>query len=79
MERAIKLRVTVGKDHVVKLPSDFPEGPAEVIIITAGKSAPAGGDNELSIWADVGEGEYDAFSSAIHDLRASDRLRTADE
>jgi hypothetical protein len=41
MERARKLQVTVGADHVVKLPSDVPEGPAEVIVIPhAGRPAP---------------------------------------
>ena len=36
MQRAIKLQVNVGKDHLVRLPSEFPEGPAEVIVIAAG-------------------------------------------
>lgn len=39
MQRAIKLHVNVGKDHVVRLPSEFPEGPAEVIVIATGRSA----------------------------------------
>lgn len=41
MQRALKLKVTVGKDHVVKLPSDFPEGPAEIIVIASATSATA--------------------------------------
>lgn len=47
VQRAIKLQVNVGKDHVVKLPSEFPEGPAEVIVIAAnspfGTTAPLRG------------------------------------
>ena len=39
MQRAIKLHVNVGKDHVVRLPSEFPEGPAEVIVIATGRAA----------------------------------------
>jgi hypothetical protein len=33
MQRAMKLQVHVGKDHLVRLPSEFPEGPAEIIAI----------------------------------------------
>lgn len=36
MQRAIKVQVVVGKDHVVKLPSDFPEGPAEIVALVPG-------------------------------------------
>ncbi|HEX7480186.1 MAG TPA: hypothetical protein VF331_20470 [Polyangiales bacterium] len=33
--------MTVGADHVVKLPSELPEGPAEVIVIpNAGRAVP---------------------------------------
>jgi hypothetical protein len=39
MQRAHKLQVTVGADHVVKLPSDVPEGPAEVIVIPSAARA----------------------------------------
>ena len=39
MARALKLQVTVGHDHVVKLPSEFPEGPAELVIVSAARSA----------------------------------------
>ena len=37
MQRAIKVQIVVGKDHVVKLPSDFPEGPAEIIALVPGQ------------------------------------------
>jgi hypothetical protein len=79
MQRAIKLQVHVGKDHIVRLPSEFPEGPAEVIIITAAKAVPAGGSKELSLWADVGDAEYASFSGSVQQLREADQLRTADE
>lgn len=41
MRRAIKLHVNIGKDRVVRLPSEFPEGPAEVIVIAIGRPAAA--------------------------------------
>jgi hypothetical protein len=75
MQRALKLQVHVGKDHIVRLPSEFPEGPAEVMIITVGKSVPAGDGEELSLWADVGDAEYASFSGSVHHLRESDQLR----
>lgn len=43
MQRAIKLPVNVGKDRVVKLPSEFPESPAEVAVIAAQTVPDAGG------------------------------------
>jgi hypothetical protein len=33
MENAIRLRVTVGEDHKIQLPSDVPTGDAEVIVL----------------------------------------------
>lgn len=39
MQRAVKLQVVIGKDHVVKLPSEFPEGPADVIVMARDRSA----------------------------------------
>jgi hypothetical protein len=33
MLRAIKISVHVGKDRIVRIPSEIPEGPAEVIVI----------------------------------------------
>jgi hypothetical protein len=41
VQRAIKLHVNVGKDHVVRLPSEFPEGPAEITAIATGRSTGA--------------------------------------
>ena len=34
-ERAIRLRVTVHDDHMVRLPDDVPVGEAEVIVLVA--------------------------------------------
>lgn len=42
MPRAHKLQVNVGADHIVKLPSDVPEGPAEVIVIPTVGKVPSG-------------------------------------
>jgi hypothetical protein len=33
MENAIRVRVTVGEDHTVRLPDDVPAGEAEVIVL----------------------------------------------
>jgi hypothetical protein len=33
MQRGIKVQVHIGKDHLVRFPSEIPEGPAEVIVI----------------------------------------------
>jgi hypothetical protein len=35
VQHALKIQVTVGKDHIIRLPSEVPEGPAEVIVIPA--------------------------------------------
>jgi hypothetical protein len=40
MQRAHKLQVNIGADHIVKLPSDVPEGPAEMIVIPRAASVP---------------------------------------
>lgn len=78
MKRALKLNVHVGKDHIVKLPSEFPEGPAEVIIIALEQPVAAQRNGELSLWADVVDAEYDVFTDSVHRLRESDRLRSSD-
>jgi hypothetical protein len=77
MSRALKLHVHVGKDHVVKLPSDFPEGLAE-IIVTPVEASPAGVGG-LSLWSTVADKEYDSFHEAVQRLRATDSLRRNDE
>ena len=42
MRHRIKLHVHVGSDRIVRLPSEFPEGPAEITAIVTGLStAPA--------------------------------------
>jgi hypothetical protein len=79
MHRALKINVNVGKDHIIKLPSEFPEGPAEVIIITSDRSAAAPGASGIGLWADVDDAEYEAFTGAVQTLRASDKLRSDDE
>lgn len=35
MSQPIKIRAHVGADHLVRLPSDIPEGPVELIVIRA--------------------------------------------
>jgi hypothetical protein len=35
----IKVRVHVGADHLVRLPPDIPEGPAELIVIPSVKAS----------------------------------------
>jgi hypothetical protein len=39
MERAIRLRVTVGDDHMIRLPDEVPTGSAEVIVFMPGPAA----------------------------------------
>ena len=34
-ERAIRLRVTVGDDHLIRLPDEVPVGSAEIIVLLA--------------------------------------------
>jgi hypothetical protein len=33
MERAVRVRVTIGADHTVRLPDEIPTGEAEVIVL----------------------------------------------
>ena len=41
MQSALKLNVTVTRERVIRLPDDFPEGPAEVIVLpTASDASP---------------------------------------
>ena len=40
MQRALKIQVTVGKDHIIRLPSEVPEGPAELIVIPGTQAQP---------------------------------------
>jgi hypothetical protein len=42
MQTAVRLRVEVGDDHVVKLPDEIPVGPAEIIVLV-GEPAPGRG------------------------------------
>lgn len=35
MQPAIKLNVTIDRDHIIRLPKEVPEGPAEVIVLMA--------------------------------------------
>ncbi len=39
MEQAIRLRIMVGEDHVVHLPSEIPTGEAEVIVLFPSRQA----------------------------------------
>jgi hypothetical protein len=41
MHTAVKLEVTISKDHVVQLPADLPEGRAEVIVLYPEEAASA--------------------------------------
>lgn len=78
MAHALKLQVHVGKDHLVRLPSDFPEGPAEIVVTAV--ELPAGpASGALGLWSEMADGEYDAFKGTLQSLREADRLRTADE
>ena len=65
MQRVIKLHVHVGKDHLVRLPSEFPEGPAEAIVIAAARlpvaRVPHRGQPQDIVVADA-----DVTSSARH-------------
>ena len=40
MSQPIKIRAHVGADHLVRLPSDIPEGPVELIVIRAAGADP---------------------------------------
>lgn len=77
MARALKLHVHVGKDHLVKLPSDFPEGLAEIVVTPV--EASSAGIGGLGLWSKVADTEYDSFHEAVQRLRATDSLRTNDE
>jgi hypothetical protein len=39
MENAVRLRVTIGADHTVRLPDEIPTGEAEVIVLFPAGSA----------------------------------------
>jgi hypothetical protein len=39
MENAIRLRVTVGEDHTIRLPDEVPPGEAEVIVLMPADAA----------------------------------------
>jgi len=41
MENAIRVRVTVGEDHTIRLPDEVPAGEAEVIVLFPAASAEA--------------------------------------
>lgn len=47
---AHKLKVTIQEDHrvEVQLPNDFPEGPAEVIVLTSRQAGDASGGSDRS-------------------------------
>ena len=55
-----KLRIQVPKDHLVRLPSEIPEGPAELIVIP-GAGSPAGAARRAAF------GRYDASSIQVPD------------
>jgi hypothetical protein len=78
MAHALKLQVHVGKDHLVRLPSDFPEGPAEIVVTAVELPAAASG-GALGLWSEVPDGEYESFEGTLQSLRQADRLRTTDE
>lgn len=77
MAHAFKLRVHVGKDHLVKLPSEFPEGLVEVVVTPIAE--PAADPSDLALWADLSDSEYEAFYETVQQLRAADQVRAADE
>ena len=38
MEQAIRLRVTIGDDHLIHLPDEVPTGEAEIIVLMRGEA-----------------------------------------
>ena len=78
-QRVVKLQVHVGKDHIVKLPSEFPEGPAEVIAIAGAQEERTTDLSGAALWAEVSDEEYDAFTDAMRRLRETDKLQTGSE
>ena len=75
MLRVVRLQVYVGKDRVVKLPSEFPEGLAEVIVTAVSQEQTVGAATGVGLWAEVADAEYDAFLGSVHGLREADVLR----
>jgi hypothetical protein len=81
--RAYKLEVNVPSDHrlAVELPADFPPGPAEVIVLSAGR----GGRGVIKLAGVLGGSSGDALrgdpvEDALRELRdeRAGRLETFD-
>ena len=76
-QTAIKLHVEVGADHTVKLPSEVPVGPAEVIVLV--DEHPAHGKGKkglLGLFADQPE-VVDEAMSYVRAHRQNWRIRPA--
>jgi hypothetical protein len=71
MQRAIRLDVTIGADHVIRVPEDVPVGPAEVIILLGAAAARA---DRLARARELLE-SCPAQSTDSAQLVAQDRLR----
>jgi len=63
---AIKMHVQVGADHTVKLPSEVPEGPAEVIVLVDEPQKTRNERNLLGLFAD----EPEVVDEAMTHVRA---------
>jgi hypothetical protein len=73
-QQPIKLHVTIGRDHTVKLPDDVPEGPAELIVLVAGAPAAAGSEGLIGMMSDEPE-IMDAVMEHARTLRRRLRVR----
>ena len=73
-QTAIKLRVEVGEDHIVKLPAEVPVGPAEVIVMVDEVPAPRGAKSLLGLFADEPE-VVDEAMVHVRAMRQNWRIR----
>ena len=65
MQRAVKLRVDVTVDHVIRLPADVPVGPAEVIVLVDPPGAQPGARRPVGIDATAGLTVPDDFDDPL--------------